>query len=279
MTILLGGVISKIVPVSNKDAWVIEDSNLKRIKGLILENEIFAKSVDDIAVLEDGSILILNRRSTFITRLLQNKRLVQFTSVSYNPYCFCTSNKSVFIITHYPSRLLRVVEMNQDGIKSSERNLELPMMAYRPFSMVLSESNVYVLNQCDSSNICSQRRSLIIKLHKNLVFTSFYRTAKEFSGVYGMYPAKDFMCYGFVCAGDTCLVSDNINQKIYALDKDLNFRKCILDVTHGLESPGVIAIRDNLLWVSDVNKISIFNLKNLDTRQTQTPKLSYCIVL
>lgn len=256
--------ISKIVPVSSQDAWVISNTNLQKIRGLVLEQDIFVKSVNDIAVLDDGSVLVLSKGSNIIMKLIPNKRLIRFVSVSLAPYCLCkTVNKCVLIALCNPVPTLggvnddesiftdNIVQINQDGIKTHAINFVRLGNMY-PFSMDTfdhDDGHVYMLYHHKRRN----KNASIFKVNKNNRLEE-----KEFNGICGMEPAKDFQCYGILCDSNRILVSDNINQKIYALDKDLKFNKCIIDASLSLESPKAIALSNKLLWISDQSKIFIF---------------------
>ncbi|CAG2205445.1 unnamed protein product [Mytilus edulis] len=91
------GEIGKIIPVSDRDAWVLTSKKLKKIKNLVLENTTYAKA-DDFVVLKDGSVLVLNHDDRFIKKLLPGGRLVPFSFMdSYYPRSLCLTEKSVFI--------------------------------------------------------------------------------------------------------------------------------------------------------------------------------------
>ncbi|CAC5374871.1 unnamed protein product [Mytilus coruscus] len=97
--------VKKIVPISEKDAWIIANRKLLKIVDHSLKDDVYADKVDDIVVLKDGCVLILCVEQLFIMKLLPNRRLVRFAGVgskhppySYSPYCFCITEDDSLII-------------------------------------------------------------------------------------------------------------------------------------------------------------------------------------
>ncbi|CAC5424038.1 unnamed protein product [Mytilus coruscus] len=156
--------VRKIVPISEKDAWIISNRKLLKIVDHCLQGDAYAETVDDIVVLKDGCVLVIRYNGTFIMKLLTNKRLVRFADVgSYSPYCICIRDDIVVIyistvtgnnIYDYISKS-HIIWMNTDGIVT-KRSLFSERVWKRPCSIQNLESGVYVLYRVDNeSNLYS----------------------------------------------------------------------------------------------------------------------------
>ncbi|CAG2247230.1 unnamed protein product [Mytilus edulis] len=111
--------ISKIVPISEKDAWIFSNQKLLKIVGHSLQEDVYTENVDDMVALNDGCVLVLRAFETFIMKLLPNRRLVRFADVGYNPYCICIRDDIVVIYMwnqlDYTNKN-HIIWMNTDGI-------------------------------------------------------------------------------------------------------------------------------------------------------------------
>ena len=258
--------VHKVIPLSDHDAWILSNRTLRKITRNILEDFIYAKSVDDITTLNDGSVLILSKDNKFIMKLLPTKQCVRFASVPWHmaPFCLCcTGDGSIFItlrdsisgrnyVNHY------IAKFSLEGIKIYQKQFELHkfQLPYFMQNTAGKKSHLYVLYQTEGYPIPQSTVRIIDKTTGNIL--------KTFNGAVEMNPSADFKCYGMTLANDgSILVSDHIQHSIFALSNYLEFRTCIMDATHGLQSPMAIAVYDNLLWVADQNKIFIFKYDSL----------------
>jgi hypothetical protein len=258
--------VHKVIPLSDHDAWILSNRTLRKITRNILEDFIYAKSVDDITTLNDGSVLILSKDNKFIMKLLPTKQCVRFASIPWHmaPFCLCcTGDGSIFItlrdsisgrnyVNHY------IAKFSLEGIKIYQKQFELHkfQLPYFMQNTAGKKSHLYVLYQTEGYPIPQSTVRIIDKTTGNIL--------KTFNGAVEMNPSADFKCYGMTLANDgSILVSDHIQHSIFALSNYLEFRTCIMDATHGLQSPMAIAVYDNLLWVADQNKIFIFKYDSL----------------
>lgn len=51
-------------------------------------------------------------------------------------------------------------------------------------------------------------------------------------------------------------------HSVFMLDKDLKYKKTLIDSRDGLDKPAAIARLNNKMWIADGNKIWIFNFAN-----------------
>lgn len=254
--------VHKVIPVSDHDAWILSNRTLRKITGNMLEDFIYAQSVDDITTLSDGSVLILSKDNKFIMKLLPTKQCVRFATVPWHmtPFCLCCTEDGSIFITLRDSISGRnyvnhcISKFSLEGIKIYETQFELHkfQLPYYMQNTAGTRGHLYVLYQTEGGYPIPQ--STIRMIDKNTG-----NILKTFNGAVEMNPSADFKCYGMTLANDcSILVSDHIQHSIFALSKYLEFRTCIMDNTHGLQSPMAIAVYANLLWVADQNNISIF---------------------
>lgn len=252
--------VHKIIPVSDHDAWILSNRTLRKITRNILEDFIYAKSVDDITTLNDGSVLVLSKDNKFITKLLPNKQFEKFVSVPWHmaPFCLCCTEDGSIFITLRDSISGRnyvnhcISKCSREGIKIYEKQFELHkfQLPYYMQNTAGKQGHLYVLYQTEGYPIPQSTVRMIDKNTGNIL--------KTFNGAVEMNPSADFKCYGMTLANDgSILVSDHIQHSIFALSKYLELRTCIMDATHGLQSPMAIAVHASQLWVADQNKIYI----------------------
>ncbi|CAC5361596.1 unnamed protein product [Mytilus coruscus] len=259
--------VKKIVPISEKDAWIISNRKLLKIVDHSLQEEVYAQNVDDIVDLKDGCVLILRSEYSFIMKLLPNRRLVRFADVgimytypSYNPYCICL--KDDIIVTYnwsttgnkthgYTSRN-HIIWMNTNGIVT-ESSLFSKNVWKQPCSVQNLESGVCVLYRADyESNLCS----IELLEAKSDKCNQLYC----FKGIFGLTPHRNFECKGIcVDKAGNIIVSDYRHHSVYILDKELKYKKTLFDARNGLDKPAAICVFNNHLWVADGNQIFIFN--------------------
>ncbi|VDI79124.1 Hypothetical predicted protein [Mytilus galloprovincialis] len=259
--------ISKTVPISEKNAWIISDRKLLKIVDHTLQEDVYAETVDDIAILKDGCVLVLRNDKTFIMKLLPNRKLVRFADVStinyYFPYCICIRDNIVVIYLWYAAGSNQygyasrnnIIWMNTDGIVTkstsfsesgrkrpcSIQNLELGLCVSYRFN---SEPYLYSIELLDAkSDKC-------IKLY-------------VFTGIYGMNQQRNFECGG-MCADNAgnILVSDHRHHSVYVLDKELKYKNKLYDSKNELDKPTAISLLKDHIWVADGNQIFIFPYAN-----------------
>ncbi|XP_052087359.1 uncharacterized protein LOC127724435 [Mytilus californianus] len=265
--------VRKIVPISEKDAWIISNRKLLKIVDHSLQDDVYAEIVDDIVVLKDGCVLVLRSDESFVMKLLPNRRLVRFADVGImctyircNPYCICikddivvTYNWSITGGKHYGYTCCNhIIWMNTDGIVT-ERSLFSNSVWKRPCSIQNLESGVCVLYRVDNESNLHCIELLEAKSDKcNKLYC--------FKGIYGFNPEKNFECKGMCVdkAGNT-LVSDYRHHSVYVLDKELKYKKTLFDARNGLDKPAAIGVFNNHLWVADGNQIFIFNYECEDS--------------
>ncbi|VDI12814.1 Hypothetical predicted protein [Mytilus galloprovincialis] len=253
--------VKKIVPISEKDAWIISNRKLLKIVDHCLQVDAYAETVDDIVVLKDGCVLVIRYNGTFIMKLLPNKRLVRFADVgSYSPYCICIRDDIVVIyistvtgnnIYDYISKS-HIIWMNTDGIVN-KRSLFSERVWKRPCSIQNLESGVYVLYRVDNESNLYSIELLEAKSDK-------CNKLGCFKGIFGFNPEKNFECKGMcVDKAGNIIVSDYRHHSVYLLDKELKYKKTLFDARNGLDKPAAICMFNNHLWVADENQIFIFN--------------------
>ncbi|XP_071137124.1 uncharacterized protein [Mytilus edulis] len=250
--------ISKIVPISEKNAWIISDRKLLKIVDHTLQEDVYAETVDDIATLKDGCVLILRNTKTNIMKLLPNRKLVSFADVgtiNYFPYCICIKNNIVVIyLWHvangYTSRN-HIIWMNTDGIVTKS-SLFSESGRRRPCAIQNLELGLCVLHRF---NIGPNFHSLELLEAKSDKCNTLY----VFTGIYGMNPQRNFECGG-MCADNAgnILVSDHRHHSVYVLDKELKYKNKLYDSKNGLEKPTAISLWNDHIWVADGNQIFIF---------------------
>ncbi|CAG2247272.1 unnamed protein product [Mytilus edulis] len=92
--------VKKIVPISEKDAWIIANRKLLKIVDYSMQVGVYADKVDDIVALKDGCVLVLRYDESFIMKLLPNRRLVRFSNVdtvNNYPNCICIRDDIIVI--------------------------------------------------------------------------------------------------------------------------------------------------------------------------------------
>lgn len=82
---------------------------------------------------------------------------------------------------------------------------------------------------------------------------------KSFDGIFGYYPSSQFECYGICTDNNNVFVSDIRHHSVYVLNKDLKYKKCIVDARNGLDKPTAIAIFNGRLWIVDGHQIVTFD--------------------
>ncbi|XP_071137121.1 uncharacterized protein [Mytilus edulis] len=261
--------ISKIVPISEKNAWIISNRKLLKIVDHTLQEDVYAETVDDIAILKDGCVLVLRRDKTFIMKLLPNRKLVRFADVgtiNNFPYCICIRDNIVVIYLWYVTGSNQygyacytsrnnIIWMNTDGIVTKS----LPFSESgrtRPCSIQNLESGLCVLYRLDIEPYLHSIELLEVKSDKcNKLY--------GFKGIYGMNPKRNFECGG-MCADNAgnILVSDYRHHSVYVLDKELKYKSKLYDSKNELDKPTAISLLNDHIWVADGNQIFIFPYVN-----------------
>ncbi|CAC5394248.1 unnamed protein product [Mytilus coruscus] len=257
--------IDKIIPISDQDAWVIINRQVRKIKNRVLESTKYV-AADDFVVLKDGSVVVLNKYDIFIKKLLLDGRVVPFSCMNN-----CTARSlgltenSVFInMCYYDHENSRTVFSNMnsfsfDGIISSTRNLFALNLIGTPKSAVYINGSFCILGRYSFGNNTLSTIYLVSPNEKDNESTNS-ADVKSFQGIFGMSPSIQFKCNG-VCIdkNNTILVSDTTYRCVYALDENMKFKNFVLSNSdYDLESPGAIAIYNDHLWVVDGKKILIF---------------------
>ncbi|XP_071137119.1 uncharacterized protein [Mytilus edulis] len=260
-------VISKIVPISEKNAWIISNKKLLKIVEHTLQEDVYAETVDDIVILKDGCVLVLRNDKTFIMKLLPNRKLVRFAdvgSINYFPYCICIRDEIVVIYLWNVKEIVQnvytsnnhIIWMNTDGIVTKS-SLFAEIGWKRPCSIHNLESGLCVLYhvKCESS-----LHSIELIEAKGEKYDILYR----FKGIYGLNPERNFECKG-MCTDNSrnILVSDHRHHSVYVLDKQLKYKKTLFDARNGLDKPAAISLLHDQLWVADGNQMVIFQYANM----------------
>ncbi|XP_063404290.1 uncharacterized protein LOC134687763 [Mytilus trossulus] len=252
--------ISKIVPISEKNAWIISDRKLFKIVDHKLQEDVYAETADDIAILKDGCVLVLRNDKTFIMKLLPNRKLVSFADVgtiNYFPYCISIRDNIVVIylwyLSHQNGFISRnnIIWMNTDGIVTKS-SLFSESGRRRPCSIQNLELGLCVLHRFNIGPNFHSLELLDAKSDKcNILYV--------FTGIYGMNPQKNFECRG-MCADNAgnMLVSDHRHHSVYVLDKELKYKNKLYDSKNGLDKTRAINLLNDLIWVADGNQIFIF---------------------
>ncbi|VDI59035.1 Hypothetical predicted protein [Mytilus galloprovincialis] len=262
------GLIDKIIPISDQDAWVIISRQLRKIKNRVLESTIYERA-DDFVVLNDGSVVVFHYWNKFIKRLLLDGRVVPFSCLNNcTDGSLCLTENSVFINTscfdqgNSKTLFQYMNSFDFNGIISSTRNLFAFHLMGSPKLAVYIKGKVTsfcILGKYSVGNNTLSTIYLVSPKEKDNDSTN-WADVKSFQGTFGMSPSVEFKCNG-VCIdkNNTIVVSDTTYKCVYALDENMKFKKFIISNSdYNLESPGAIAIYNNLLWVADGKKILIF---------------------
>lgn len=254
--------IRKILPISEKDAWILTNRSLCKIIDHSFNDIVYADSVDDFVALKDGNVLILSTSNSFIMKLLPNKRLVRFANVgTYDrlPYCCCICKDNSIVIHLLSSSYNEngiytyfVVRMNTDGIVISEQILYKTISRQPSVIQSMSNSSVCVLYRLNNYSNLHHIEILEGKL-------KILRIINHFNGIYGHETHNHFECNGMcVNKDDNILISDKRHHSVYVLDKELQFKKTLFDARNGLNEPAAIGLFNDFIWVADGNQIFIF---------------------
>ncbi|XP_063404295.1 uncharacterized protein LOC134687767 [Mytilus trossulus] len=259
--------VKKIVPISEKDAWIIANRKLLKIVDYALQVDVYADKVDDIVVLNDGCVLVLRYDETFIMKLLPNRRLVRFSNVdtvSYYPNCICIRDEIVVIYLWNVKEIFKdgyisnshVIWMNTDGIVA-KRSIFSEGGWKKPCSIQNLESSLCVLYRVKCESTLHSIELIEAKPGK---CDMLYR----FKGIYGLNPERNFECKG-MCADKSrnILVSDHRHHSVYVLDKELKYKKTLFDARNGHDKPAAISLLNDQLWVADGNQMFIFQYANM----------------
>lgn len=245
--------ITKMIPISNEKAWMHAESSLYIVNEKGNLDLIYENGVDDFANFSDGSLLILSQSDFFIKRRLQSGKLVPFTSVKscYPVRLDINSKNEVAIIVKRSEWVVGYNNMQDvfyftmfcgKGIKTQEMRIGLQTNSICGIKHTESNSLYFV--------------------HNNYVTCRDFQTNEltNFSGVFGMTPSTCFETYGIAILPDeSVVVIDRNNIAILLLDKNLVYKKTILDATNNLEEPSAVAFYNNKLWVIDRSRILILN--------------------
>ncbi|CAG2247258.1 unnamed protein product [Mytilus edulis] len=123
-TVQLAGnmnMVNKIIPISEKDAWLLSNRQLRKIVDLSLEHKVYADDVDDFVLFKDGCVLILNKQNSFLMKLRTDRRLLKFANVGNDrriPMCLCVYENDLLVIyLSQPGEYTDyVMWMNTEGI-------------------------------------------------------------------------------------------------------------------------------------------------------------------
>ncbi|CAC5423144.1 unnamed protein product [Mytilus coruscus] len=250
--------VSKIIPISEEDAWIICENKLFKLRGCKLEETLYAERVDDMTVLGDGSVILLNRQEKFIKRLL-GKRILNFSNYGSNhPICLkATPDDYVIVLvdsSYCMSEIqLDVVQLDNLGIVKSRFSFPYAKSC-RPMEItVRNNSDLYII-----INEYSPLRSTIVRIDLKTKKLDIYN---KFSGAIGMNPSAHFICHGLcIEPNNKVLVSDQNHHIVFLID-NMKFVKSVFVAENGLDSPGTLAFFNGILWIADGTKIHKFKYK------------------
>ncbi|CAG2191430.1 unnamed protein product [Mytilus edulis] len=184
--------VTKIIPVNRSDAWLISDRKLFRLDFSGIQMAVYSEEADDIAVLNNGDLLVLNRTKRFINQIDARGNVTPFTSTDpYMPLCmdYAKSDNSVFIwMSNKDSRQMTVFESN--GIK--KKSFTLANSKSESSCMSVHSSNnfsiIYDVEQTTGIRNYVYSYSLEPKMHipslVNLAKARTYNTsAKDFATI------------------------------------------------------------------------------------------------
>ncbi|XP_063441019.1 uncharacterized protein LOC134721753 [Mytilus trossulus] len=248
--------VTKIIPVNTSDAWLISDRKLFRLDFSGIQMAAYSDEADDIAVLNNGDLLVLNRSTSFINQIDARGNVTPFTSTDpYMPLCmdYAKSDNSVFIwMSNKDSRQMTVFESN--GIKK------------KSFTLANSKSESSFMSVHSSNNFSITYDVEQTTGIRNYVYSYSLepKNSYSFSGKSGQSPYLQYVCKGLCYDNDgNILASDMQFNTIYQLDGKLQFRKILLDKNDGLISPAAIAYREGHLWIADSKSLRIYDYQAL----------------
>ncbi|CAG2220073.1 unnamed protein product [Mytilus edulis] len=92
--------VSKIIPITDDEAWIIGDNKLFKLRGNKLEETLYIERVDDMTMLADGGVLLLNRQTSYIRS--------SFMSCSFTCWsCVCLTRFLAFLYKTAHTRTVR----------------------------------------------------------------------------------------------------------------------------------------------------------------------------
>ncbi|CAC5391031.1 unnamed protein product [Mytilus coruscus] len=248
--------VKKIIPVNTSDAWLISDRKLFHLDFSGIKMAAYTEEVDDIAVLNNGDVLTLNRTKSFINQIDARGNVTPFTSTDpYMPLCmdYVKSDNSVFVwMSNKDSRQMTVFETT--GIK--KKSFTLPTSKSESSCMSVHSSNNF-------SIIYDVEQTTGIR---NYVYSYSLepKTSYSFSGKSGQSPYLQYVCKGLCYNNDgNILASDMQFNTIYQLDGKLQFQKILLDKNDGLSSPAALAYKEGHLWITDSKTLRIYDYQKL----------------
>ncbi|CAG2208872.1 unnamed protein product [Mytilus edulis] len=258
------GHIKKICPISRTDAWILADQQLYKMVNKSLEDTIHVDDVDDVVVLKGECVLILRNNSRIIMELLQNRRLVRFANVGTDdmlPFCFCNSiddTLTIYLISKsrgkYGYRNC-FLQLNQEGIVKVKMDRTV-LNFEKPYLMLDVQSNVCLLYEKYSKKFHY--------IHLLKATNNTCEMIKSFKGIFGDDPSEHFECQGMCTDNTSVFVTDIRHQSVFVLNKDLEYRKCVVNARHGLDKPTAIAIFNDHLWIADGDQVFIAELNNIN---------------
>ncbi|CAG2226128.1 unnamed protein product [Mytilus edulis] len=188
--------VSKIIPITEEDAWIICENKLYKLKGCKLEETLYSERVDDMTVLSDGSVILLNSQDKFIKRLL-GKRILNFFNYGLDqPMCIKATpddNVIVLVDSSYSMSAVRldVVQLDNLGIVKSQFTFSYAKNC-RPIELaVQNNSDLYII----INDYSSSPRSTIVRVDLKSKKLDANNT---FTGAIGMNASAHFICNGFV---------------------------------------------------------------------------------
>ncbi|VDI38408.1 Hypothetical predicted protein [Mytilus galloprovincialis] len=254
--------VKKIVSISETDAWILAHGKLLKIVNNSLDDIVYANKVIDFVVLKDACVLILSEENSFIMKLLSDRRQVRFANIgshSRTPHCFCITADDllvVYLISYFGKPWYEyknyIIWMDIDGIVRDKASFSRNTFQ-KPCNIQILESYICVL-------YCKGVRSNLhcIELLEKKMDT--YNSIKSFSGIYGLDAWDHFQSHGMcVNKADNVIISDFRHHSVYMVDKDLKYKKTLLDAKNGLDKPAAIEILNDHIWIADGNRIFIFN--------------------
>ncbi|XP_063406910.1 uncharacterized protein LOC134690757 [Mytilus trossulus] len=257
--------VSKIIPISDEDAWIICENKLCKLKNCKVEDTLYTERVDDIAILGDGSLLLLQRESTYIKRLL-GKRISNFAYPGTKiPQCLhvMTGNNVIILLDHSGNesedqlgqKKREVVQVTNHGVVQVAFSFLYDTDAIPNAVTVRNSSDLYIIFR---DTYYTPERASIVRMDLKT------KTLDEeiiFTGAIGIDVNSQFISYGlcFEPSGKI-LVSDQNHHSVLLID-NMKYVKSVYFADHGLDSPGALAFFNGILWIVDDTKVHKFRYK------------------
>lgn len=279
--------ISKIVPISTDTCWLIINRNLYKLsQGRLYFVKIDSKcysTIDDITVLNDSELLLLNKDSCDILLLLEDDQVLNYSVISKYPRFFCQilhcseqpyktgfnsgqSSRSIQTEVKTPRLNVIFVEKTNPINEFYQTKIEMKVTSVHltNHGVQSSETNIKDVT-CEEGYTVEGVTNNIVLLSNGRKSKLYMSQSSGFCGMVGRKGTSDgFLSYG-MCSDENgnILVTDYNFSKLYLLNKNLCFKKILLDHRSGLHFPSCISLKDDALWVVNKKELLVFDYKQL----------------